>query len=147
MNANSLPKFVTNNLRQRNIVRGNQALKRDNAGHGEATINIVTTVAWLHELHRAIVVTSIVLFPCALLRKQVHVIYRKYFGCKNETENFHWKSFDIFLIFAQNIDCGYRLEPPRRGAFGKFEQLSANLHNIHIKTKRNIHILTSTYPL
>ena len=23
--------------------------------------------------------------------------------------------FDIFLIFAQNIDCGYRLEPPRRG--------------------------------
>ena len=21
--------------------------------------------------------------------------------------------FDIFLIFAQNIDCGYSLEPPR----------------------------------
>ena len=21
--------------------------------------------------------------------------------------------FDIFLIFAQNIDCGYTLEPPR----------------------------------
>ena len=20
---------------------------------------------------------------------------------------FHWKNFDIFLIFAQNIDCGY----------------------------------------
>ena len=30
------------------------------------------------------------------------------FGCKNE--NFHWKNFDIFLIFAQNIDCGYPLE-------------------------------------
>ena len=26
----------------------------------------------------------------------------------------HWKNFDIFLIFAQNIDCGYTLEPPRR---------------------------------
>ena len=22
--------------------------------------------------------------------------------------------FDIFLIFAQNIDCGYSLEPPRQ---------------------------------
>ena len=24
------------------------------------------------------------------------------------------KNFDIFLIFAQNIDCGYTLEPLRR---------------------------------
>ena len=24
------------------------------------------------------------------------------------------KSFDYFLIFAQNIDCGYTLEPMRR---------------------------------
>ena len=28
-------------------------------------------------------------------------------------ENFQWKMFDIFLILAQNIDCGYTLEPPR----------------------------------
>ena len=27
--------------------------------------------------------------------------------------NFQLKNFDIFLIFAQNIDCGYTLEPPR----------------------------------
>ena len=26
---------------------------------------------------------------------------------------FQQKSFDIFLIFTQNIDCGYTLEPPR----------------------------------
>ena len=26
-------------------------------------------------------------------------------------ENFQVKNFDIFLIFAQNIDCGYTLEP------------------------------------
>ena len=31
-------------------------------------------------------------------------------GCK--TDNFQMKCFDIFLIFAQNIDCGYTLEPP-----------------------------------
>ena len=28
-----------------------------------------------------------------------------FFSCKNL--NFHQKNFDIFLIFAQNIDCGY----------------------------------------
>ena len=27
--------------------------------------------------------------------------------------NFQMKIFDIFLIFAQNIDCGYTLEPPQ----------------------------------
>ena len=29
-----------------------------------------------------------------------------------KNENFQWKFFDIFLIFAQNIDCGCTLEPP-----------------------------------
>ena len=54
------------------------------------------------------------------LRKHAHAIYRKFFGCKNE--KFHWKNFDIFLIFAQNIDCGYRLEPPRRGGSNEYPQ-------------------------
>ena len=31
-------------------------------------------------------------------------------GCKNG--NFQMKNCDSFLIFAQNIDCGYTLEPP-----------------------------------
>ena len=31
-------------------------------------------------------------------------------GCKND--NFQMTIFDIFL-FAQNIDCGYTLEPPQ----------------------------------
>ena len=34
-----------------------------------------------------------------------------FFSCKNW--KFHQKNVDIFLIFAQNIDCGYTLEPPR----------------------------------
>ena len=54
------------------------------------------------------------------LRKHAHAIYGKSFGCKNE--NFHWKKFDIFLIFAQNIDCGYTLEPPRRGGSNEYPQ-------------------------
>ena len=33
-----------------------------------------------------------------------------------KTENFQKNFFfAIFLIFAQNIDCGYTLEPPRQG--------------------------------
>ena len=29
---------------------------------------------------------------------------------------------DIFLMFAQNIDCGYALEPPRRGGSNEYPQ-------------------------
>ena len=32
-------------------------------------------------------------------------------GGKND--NFHLNFFDYFHIFAQNIDCGYTLEPPQ----------------------------------
>ena len=30
--------------------------------------------------------------------------------------------FDIFNKFAQNIDCGYTLEPPRRGVSNEYPQ-------------------------
>ena len=39
-----------------------------------------------------------------------------------KNENFPLKNFDIFLIFAQNIDCGYMLEPPRRGCSNEYPQ-------------------------
>ena len=32
------------------------------------------------------------------------------------------KSSDIFHISAQNIDCGYSLEPPRRGGSNEYSQ-------------------------
>ena len=41
-------------------------------------------------------------------------IYRKSLTPKNE--NFQIKNADIFLISAQNIECGYSLEPPRQTA-------------------------------
>ena len=41
-------------------------------------------------------------------------------GCKND--NFQMKNFDIFLIFAQNIDCGNTLEPPQRGGSNEYPQ-------------------------
>ena len=55
------------------------------------------------------------------------------------TENFttkKWKfsdkNSDIFHISAQNIDCGYSLEPPRRGGSNEYPQsmfLSRNKKN------------------
>ena len=39
--------------------------------------------------------------------------YTENFTTKNE--NFSDKNSDIFHISAQNIDCRYSLEPPRRG--------------------------------
>ena len=41
-------------------------------------------------------------------------------GCKND--NFQMKFFDIFLIFAPNIDCGYTLEPPHSGGSNEYPQ-------------------------
>ena len=35
---------------------------------------------------------------------------------------FSAEKIDIFLIFAQNIDCGYSLEPPRRGGSNEYPQ-------------------------
>ena len=55
------------------------------------------------------------------------------------TENFTTKKWkfsakisDIFHDYAQNIDCGYSLEPPRRGGSNEFPQsmfLSRNKKN------------------
>ena len=39
-----------------------------------------------------------------------------------KNENFIKKKNDIFLIFAQNIDCGYTLELPRRGGSNEYPQ-------------------------
>ena len=37
-------------------------------------------------------------------------------------ENFKIKNSDIFHISTQNIDCGYSLEPPRRGGSNEYQQ-------------------------
>ena len=37
-----------------------------------------------------------------------------------KNENFHLKDFDIFLIFAQNIDYGYMLEPHGQGGSNEY---------------------------
>ena len=49
-----------------------------------------------------------------------------------KTEKFQIKNSDIFHISAQNIDCGYPLQPPRRGGSNEYPQsmvLSRNKKN------------------
>ena len=48
-------------------------------------------------------------------------IYWKFYHKKNE--NFQIKNADIFHTRAQNIDCGYSLEPPRRGGSNEYPQI------------------------
>ena len=49
--------------------------------------------------------------------------------------NFQIKYSDIFHISAKNIDCGYPLEPPRRGGSNEYSQsmfLSRNnINNVY----------------
>ena len=55
---------------------------------------------------------------CSLIRKLAHAIYR---------ELFHKQKLRILLlllfnIFALKINCGYTLEPPRRGGSNEYTQ-------------------------
>ena len=54
------------------------------------------------------------------LRKHAYSNTLKILPPKNE--NFQIKNSDIFHISAQNIDCGYSLEPPRRGGSNEYSQ-------------------------
>ena len=47
-------------------------------------------------------------------------IYWKFYHQKKW--KFSDKNSDIFHISAQNIDCGYSLEPPRRGGSNEYPQ-------------------------
>ena len=39
-----------------------------------------------------------------------------------QNDKFQIKNSDIFHISAQNIDCGYALEPPQRGGSNEYPQ-------------------------
>ena len=54
------------------------------------------------------------------LQKHAYTSILKILPPKNA--NFQIKNSDIFHISAQNIDCGYSLEPPRRGGSNEYPQ-------------------------
>ena len=64
------------------------------------------------------------------LRKHAYSNILQILSPKNE--NFQIKNSDIFHVSAQNIDCGYSLESPRRGGSNEYPQsmfLSRNKKN------------------
>ena len=62
------------------------------------------------------------------LRKHAYSNILKIIPPKNE--NFQMKNSDNFHISAQNIDCGYSLELPRRGGSNE-----SHNHNIHFRAE------------
>ena len=59
-------------------------------------------------------------------------IYWKFYNQKKKKWKFSDKKSDIFHISAQNVDCGYSLEQPRRGGSNEYTQstfLSRNKKN------------------
>ena len=71
------------------------------------------------------------------LRKLAYAIYRDFFSAI-KIENFISKNSAILNDFAQNIDCGYTLERPRRGGSNEYPQSM-----FWIKSKKNRYTLVN----
>ena len=61
-------------------------------------------------------------------------------GCKKV--HFQMNFFYIFLIFAQNIDCGYTLEPPQLGGSNEYPQSM-----FWSKYKKKVYPLNPSFPI
>ena len=70
---------------------------------------------------RNLVITSDAAPDYKPLRKHAYSNIKKNIS-PPKTENFSGKNFDIFHISAQNIDCGYSLEPPYQGGSNEYPQ-------------------------
>ena len=84
-------------------------------------------IIWLINKHSRIQVCCMKQYP---LRKHAYSNILKISPPK--PESFQKKSSDIFHISAQNTDCEYSLEPPRRGGSNEYRQsmfLSRNKKN------------------
>ena len=58
----------------------------------------------------------------ASLKLAIQYTHIEIFFSAVKIEKFNWKKFNIFNIFAQNIDCVYMLKPPRRGGSNVYLQ-------------------------
>ena len=75
-----------------------------------------------------VVVTSIHCISPILISRNIYTLRKQ--ACSNilkilppKNENFQIKIRIFFLISAQNIDCGYSLEPPQRGGSNVYHNL------------------------
>ena len=83
---------------------------------GESMLNALWNSEYLDQSTRG---GSVIGNGCTL-RKHAYSNILKTLPPKNE--NIQIKNPDIFHISAQNIDCGYSLEPPQRGGSNGYPQ-------------------------
>ena len=83
----------------------------------EVSMNPRPRFTFLCLLHPRKTVIDLISLP---LRKHAYSNILKILPPKNG--NFQIKTSDIFHMSAQNIDCGYSLEPPRRGGSNEYPQ-------------------------
>ena len=80
----------------------------------------------------------------AITRKTRLFKYTENFTTK-KSENFQRKkNADIFHISAQNIDCGYSLEPPRRGGSKKVKIFREKCYFSYFCSKHRLWVLVRT---
>ena len=72
---------------------------------------------------------SFILFTCAMYKGPLHIITKtRLYSFDPLKPHFYIVKlgftgiYIIFLISAQNTDCGYSLEPPRRGGSNEYPQ-------------------------
>ena len=66
------------------------------------------------------------------LRKHAYSNILRIYHQKDET--FQMKNSGSFHISAQNIDCGYSLEPPRRGGSNEYP------HSMFLSRNKNVNV-------
>ena len=60
-----------------------------------------------------------------------------------KTESFQIKNLTFFHVSTQNIDCGYPLEPPRRGGSNEYTQSMFLSRN----KKNNVYLLNPSFTI
>ena len=100
--------------------------------HATSLIEIMDTFNYMDgRFHfRDSEIKGLMLYVAEIITKARLFKYTENFTINIETVQI--KNSDIFLISAQNMDCGYSLEPPRRGGSNEYPQsklLSRNKKN------------------
>ena len=106
-------------LSYRNYSQGTQ--KRVRISHGKWVIGVRVIEGWQGADPGRVLITKTYLYNFYPLKPHFHIVKLGFTGV-----------YIIFLFLLKNIDCGYSLEPPRRGGSNEFPQsmFSAEIRKI-----------------